>query len=351
MQPSPENAGPPTGILRAAVVVVLVLTLAAVGLLVMAAMADAGRPNQVGPVPPLFVPAVATLLAGVALAAVIEGLARVVGRPAARPADGAGPGLALAAAELREAAIALQPVPTPTPVEATTAPAVADVVEPVATAADPYLAHFERMVHLLEEIKELTVLDEAGRQARGQQAKERRKHGRLEEADLLIHRQAWEQADALLTLLESLHPGDDHVLTRRSELEDARLAHRDAEWQQLVRHAEDLMALNRYDEAATAVAGFRESYPAHGDAAGLAAMVGSERSAHAEAGVTGAVRRDQDGRRRPPVANGVGRVPAVPGQVPGARQGRADPPASAGRAAERRDRGAARAGGADQGTG
>ena len=284
---------PGTAVLRGAVVVVLVLTVVAAALLVLRGLDEMNRSDLSGRVPPLFAPAVLTVLGGVASAAVVEGLARVAGRPAAA----ADPGLAGAVEQLRAAAVSMASPPAPPPAVAQPSAAEPEAAEPAFEsvvadepavadpAVDPYLPQFERMVQLLDEIRELTVLDEAGRAARGQAAKDRRKAGRLDEADLLAHRHEWAQADALLTLLESLHPGDAEVLARRTEVDDARSAHREAEWAQLVRHAEDLMALSRYDEAAAAVAAFRASYPNHDDAAGLAAQVAGDRDAHVEAGV------------------------------------------------------------------
>jgi outer membrane protein assembly factor BamD (BamD/ComL family) len=306
MPSSHPSGGSPTTALRAAAVAVLVLTAVAAGLQVAAALPAMSRPDRVGPAPSLFAPAVLTVLAGVGLAAVVEGVALLAGRPvvaggttAVAVAD-ANPGLdrlVAAVDELRSvmadgrAALAEEPLTQPVPhvADGHPTPRVAEpAADPHAEAqpADPYLAHFERMVQLLEEMKELSLLDEAGRQARGQMVKDRKKTARLEEADLLIHRQSWTEADALLTLMESLHPGDGDVLTRRTELDDARSAHLQAEWGQLVRHVEDLMALSRYDEAAAAVEAFRTSYPTHTDAAALADQVTADRDAHLEAGVT-----------------------------------------------------------------
>ncbi len=294
--PTPPTGPASTTALRAAVVVVLFLTLAAAGLLAMDGMARMNRADMAGPVPPLFAPAVVTLMAGIALAAVVEGLARVAGRPAGEPGgggdhDAAAPAvnrLAAAVAELRAALPGLladlrPPARSPfadAPIHAEDDPAATEA--PV----DPSVVKLGRVVQLLEELKELALLDDTTRQARGHMAKERRKSSRLEEAALLIHRREWEQADALLTLVESLFPGDPEVLARRNELDDARGMARDAEWQQLARHVEDLMALSRYDEAAAAVGGFRSSHPNHADAAALAAGVASDRDAYTERTVT-----------------------------------------------------------------
>ena len=299
---TPGSDRPPTALLRVAVVFVLMLTAAAVTLQVAGVLAGVDRGGPV-PLPPLA-PAVITLMAGVALAAVVEGVARVVGGRATSAAAGpiawspdlaTGPALdrlAVAMAELRSSlpdaiADAVRPtVPVDPPAELTDADVPFDPDGPPPPRADAAVSHLERVVHLLEELKELALLDEGQRQARGQMTKERRKATRVEEATLLLQRHEWEQADALLTLLESLYPGDAEVLAVRNELDDARSAHRDADWAQLVRQVEDSSALHRYDEAAAAVSAFRDTYPAHADAAGLAAQVASDREQHADRAAT-----------------------------------------------------------------
>jgi outer membrane protein assembly factor BamD (BamD/ComL family) len=425
-------------LLRAASVVVLVLTLAAAGLLSMGAMVAMNRADLSGPVPTLFAPAVITMMVGVALAATVEGIARVVGRRAPEPApivDDVTPAvdrLAAAVGELRRSLpmmlADLRPPPTPsTPVGAD--PLFADdgpllhahvsydvgtrvqpVPQPVADsepatelvrAGPPAFASMpepelvspildvtpsplpppplpEPVAPLLntapirivlppepdvsdQEIvpsepestnepsfeleplphfhptpdyevspavpqaatpepefdlqplteshataeAELTVAespvaqpepalaamgestveppaDEGLRLVRDQAAKDRRKLERVSEAAGLIQRNEWEQADALLTLLESLHPGDPDVLAQRNLLDDVRVAAREAEWGQVFRRVEDLLALSRYDEAAVAVSAFRKSHPTHVDAAGMGAQIAADRDAYVE---------------------------------------------------------------------
>ena len=289
----PPARPPSTPLLRLAVVLVLLLAIASAAALVGAALPAVGRADPLGRRVEAFVPAAVVLAGGIAAAAVVGGLARVVRRPpAAAPIvvpSGPNPAaaeLAAAVRELRSAVADLrQPPAPPAPPELTPGPA--PVPEPEPAAVDPYLPHVERVILLLEEIRELTSIDDAARQARAQAARDRRRTSRLDEADLLVHRQSWEEADALLTLLESLHPGDPDVLARRVELDDARQAHRLAEWAQLTRQVEDHLALHRFDEAAAAVAVFRERFPAQdGDAAGLATMVAAEHETFVESGVS-----------------------------------------------------------------
>lgn len=278
--PQPQSPGVPP-VFRAAAVGVAFLSVLTAGLLAMGAAAAANGIGQTTPTPALYAPVVAAVAVGVALAAAVEGVGRLVAaaggrRPAAGPAVDLDPLLATVA-EVRDAVLTL---PVPAPVAEAAAPAV----EPGESTVDQHLA---KMVRLLEEMKELSMLDEGQRQARRHQAMDRRKASRLDEADRLTHHHQYEEADALLTLLESLHPGDADVLAARTTLDDARGAARAAAWEQLSRHVEDLMALSRYDDAAEAVNGFIDAHPGHAPCRALAGRVAQERDAYVDRAVAG----------------------------------------------------------------
>ena len=273
----PRPAGVPA-LFRAAAGGVLFLSALAALLLSIGASAAAGIVGQTTPAPALYAPVVAVLTVGVALAAVIEGVGRLVAASGAAvaatpPVTVDTASLTAAVAELREAVAGLAVPPT-----------VPAFPPPVESTAD---RHLEKLVVLVEELKELSMLDDGQRQARRQLAMGRRKMSRLDEAARLTHHHQYEEADALLTLLESLHPGDAEVLAARTQLDDRRATARAAEWEQLSRHAEDLMALSRYDEAAEAVAAFVDANPAYANGRALAARVMQERDAYVERAVAG----------------------------------------------------------------
>ena len=142
--------------------------------------------------------------------------------------------------------------------------------------------HLERMVKLLEEMKEVSMLDETQRQARRQTSMVRRKSARLEEVARLINRQDWPQADALLHLLESLHAGDPDVLAVRNQLDDARIATQADEWERVVRQVEDFLALSKYSQAISVLMQFLERYPTHTDGQHLALRVKHEQQIYTE---------------------------------------------------------------------
>ena len=227
----------PTFLPRLAAVCVLLLGIAAAaaeGFSAYAGWQSAGSPSLKDPASYVrFAPAAETLAVTVALAAALLGLARlgraiVGGRESADAADRS---LEIAAAlgELsdvvaslrrstdqatsRAEAVALEPPPIP--LEASDDPA------PLNPALERTL---ERVVRLLDEIKDVSMLDESERTARRLLAADRKKTLRLDEAR--DRRLAGDdaQADALLHLLESLHPGDPDVLAERNALDDARRA-------------------------------------------------------------------------------------------------------------------------------
>jgi TolA-binding protein len=245
-------------------------------------------PAQSVPTPALFIGPLLTLAAGVAFAGLLEGIARLL----SQPAGVAGPApvvnterLTAAVLQLQgslpplfdELRLTLQP-PTPAPDPALAAPAAAGEM-----TTDGYL---DRMVKLLEEMKDLSMLDDAQRQQRRKQVMDRRKLSRLEDAGRLIHHQEWAQADALLHLLESLHPGDPEVLARRNELDDARTMVQSVEWDKLGGQVEDLMALSNYEEAVHITSHFLDQFPGHPDCQALLQRVQRERSTYLEGHAT-----------------------------------------------------------------
>jgi hypothetical protein len=271
---------------RIAAVIVVFLTLTTCGLQAMGVIAAAQHPEIAGPAPSAWAVVVATGAGGLAAAVVLECFARlgmVLRRDqtiAAAPVADSSNGEIIDALARLETAL-------PTALAESIA-AVLPTAVPVDTAVSSGTVdeHLANVVRLLEEIKEVSMLDEAQRQARRQQQANRRKSSRLEEADRLITDRNWEQADALLTLLESLHPGDAEVLGRRNALDDTRGAQLAADWQQLARQVEDQMALGRFKEAADLVELFRQAYPNHAPGIDLADRVFRESEVYIERAVT-----------------------------------------------------------------
>jgi len=230
------------------------------------------------PVIVYYTPVVITLVAGVALATLLEGISRLsqLQHSPSETASSSNIRLFSALADLQTAITSLgaqlQSAVQPAPIQAA----------PVAQSPALEL-HMERMVKLLEEMKEVSMLDEAQRQTRRKQTMLRRKATRLEEAARHINRQNWEEADALLHLLESLHPGEPDVLACRNQLNDARIASQADQWDQLQRSVDELLSLSKYEEALLATTAFLDRFPSHPDCQQLAMRIRHDTLAHAEA--------------------------------------------------------------------
>lgn len=315
MANNPPQAVPSTLLFRSVAIMVLFLTVTICGLQVLralSAMNQAVAPpmdtaataaqsgNALPPVMVYFTMPLITLTVGAALSTMLEGISRLI---QLRQPDGESNALATfrlmtALDQLQAAlpgiianatALRVDPVPEPPLVEMTSVPAATSAstsasAATVNAAASPAVeAHLERMVKLLEEMREVSMLDENQRQTRRKQLGDRRKSTRLEEAARLINRQQWEEADALLHLLESLHPGDGDVHACRAQFNDARIASQADEWEQVKQKVEAMLALSKYDEALSTTGAFLDRFPTHLDAQQLAVRIRQDANAYTEA--------------------------------------------------------------------
>jgi outer membrane protein assembly factor BamD (BamD/ComL family) len=272
-----SSASAALSIFRIVAVMVLFLTITASGLQVLGAInvMDHPDPNAPVAVPTLFIPPLLTLIAGVALSTLLEGIARLV---AAQPSQT--PDHTASTVKLMMTLSDLQnslPGQIGKAIQQSVAQIQPPTVAPAEASVGPDLQqHLERMVTLLEEMKELSMLDETQRKTRRNQIALRRKNARLEEAANLIQQNNWAQADALLHLLESLHPGDPEVLAARNLLDDSRIISQSNEWEMLAAKVSDLLALSNYTAAIESVNAFLERYPAHLECQELARRIGQE---------------------------------------------------------------------------
>jgi outer membrane protein assembly factor BamD (BamD/ComL family) len=252
------------------------ITLIASGLLLLGAL---NHGDTSTPIPALYAPPILTMIGGIALATLLEGIARVILAVAAphestdiTPAISR---LLLAVNDLKTSLPAMLSAAAPAP-EAPQPPghhtADGSTVE----------RHLQQMVKLLEEMKDMSMLDENQRQARRKQQLGRRKVSRLDEAARLINNQQWQQADALLHLMESLYPGDPDVQTLRDQLDNSRTSLQTQEWDGLKNQVHDLLALSKYAEALSMVTQFLERFPTHTPAQQLALRVKQEQAAYTE---------------------------------------------------------------------
>jgi outer membrane protein assembly factor BamD (BamD/ComL family) len=256
-----DHSPPSTLLFRGVAIGILFLAITLCGFQVLGTLGALSQVETLSK-PALFVPATLTLVGGIALATLLEGVARLL--LAQKPL---GDGTSSANIRLLTAIGDLQAALPGMIAQVQTVPPPQLAADPVAAALPPSIEmHLGHMVKLLEEMKEVSMLDESQRQNRRKQVLDRRKTGRLEEAARMINHQNWEEADALLHLLESLHPGDGDVQACRNQLNDARIASQADEWEQLRRYTEQVLAGSKYDEALAATAKFLDRFPTHPDA-------------------------------------------------------------------------------------
>jgi outer membrane protein assembly factor BamD (BamD/ComL family) len=278
-----DQSPPATLLFRGVAIFILFLAITLCGFQVLAALSELGQQSDNLSKPALFVPAVLTLVGGIAFSTVLEGMARliVVQQPGRNNSSAMTIRLLTAISDLQAAlpGMLAQAQSSPAATEAVIDPALSadtaliDDNTPISAITDPahpavpasIETHLQHMIKLLEEMKEVSMLDESQRQNRRKQVLGRRKGSRLEEAARMINHQKWEEADALLHLLESLHPGDSDVQASRNQFNDARIASQADEWDQLRRNVDELLAGSKYEEALLATTGFLDRFPTHPD--------------------------------------------------------------------------------------
>ncbi len=278
----PHSSTPASALLvHLAAGVVLSVTLVLCGLHALLAINAMDHPETAGSVPAMLIAPLTIFAVGIALAGILEGLAKLINRPESETVPSVNndrltavvmqmnsnlPGLF---EELRQSIA--QPIPASEMIEVP-----ANESSPASSSTTD--AHLEQMIKLLEEMKDLSMLDDTQRQQRRKQVMDRRKLSRLEEVARLAHHREWAQADSLLHLLESLHPGDADVLARRNELDDARVEIQTAEWEKLAEQVQDLLALSDYDQAIVVTTAFLDQFPGHSDCLALQQRVRREQA-------------------------------------------------------------------------
>jgi hypothetical protein len=243
-------------------------------------------PEKIGPLPSAVAVVVLTFAAGLATATILECLARLgAGIKTDQPAAGATDPVIERSLESINDSLARLEVVLPAAIADSL---VAVLPAPIETGGSSTVVeeHLAAMIKLLEEMKEVSMLDEGQRQARRQQIVTRRKASRLDEVDKLIADRAWQEADALLHLLDSLTPGDAEVLARRTRMDESRNAQLASDWEQLSRQVEDQMALGRFNDALAQCDTFRQNYPAHQPGIDLTDRVRREAEVYIDRAVT-----------------------------------------------------------------
>lgn len=121
----------------------------------------------------------------------------------------------------------------------------------------------ERVVALLEEIREVTLMNDAQRQARLQQLQDDRKSRTLDQIYYCFREGHWARAEHLLAELEKDFSGDGMIVRARGELMRTRAAAEAQTWEHTRDRVQDLMSVGSWDKAMADASAFVENFPTH----------------------------------------------------------------------------------------
>jgi outer membrane protein assembly factor BamD (BamD/ComL family) len=121
----------------------------------------------------------------------------------------------------------------------------------------------ERMLELLEEIREVTLMNDEQRQARLKLLQDNRKATTLDQIYQCFREGHWAAAERLLTSLEQQFPGDGMVVRTHAELTRLRAAAEGETWEQTRDRVNDLIAVGSWDKAMADASAFVENFPTH----------------------------------------------------------------------------------------
>ena len=156
-------------------------------------------------------------------------------------------------ATVGESSVGAPPVPCGTPKP----PAAPAQTTPL---ADPALN--ERVLALLEEIREVSLMNDEQRQVRLQQHLETRRRTSLDQAYLCFRAGRWAQADQLLSNLETHFAGDAAVKQARGEFHRLHAAAETEAFLQTEQRVRDLAQVNSWDRAIATANEFVNNFPA-----------------------------------------------------------------------------------------
>ena len=123
----------------------------------------------------------------------------------------------------------------------------------------------ERLVALLEEIREVTLMNDEQRQARLKQLQDARKSQALEQVYDYFAEGRWARAEELLSSLDHQFPGEGSIVRARGELMRLRTAAEAETWERTRERVQDLMSVNSWDKAIATAGEFVENFPTHAE--------------------------------------------------------------------------------------
>jgi outer membrane protein assembly factor BamD (BamD/ComL family) len=154
---------------------------------------------------------------------------------------------------------------------------------PVRDTGSPEIAESMRLVlGMLEEIRELALLNDAQRQQRLAGSQKQRRDQLLTEIKRLLASERWGAADKMLTLFDDEFPRDPETSSLKAHIADARRHAEQKSLAELQKRVEDLVAVASWERAYAETAVFVENFPANRQGKDLLARVVRERDVHLE---------------------------------------------------------------------
>lgn len=148
--------------------------------------------------------------------------------------------------------------------------------EPTPVAA-PTEDHWPRVIELLDEIRELSMMSDSQRKARFLHHSQRRKTLLLRQAVNHVGAGHFADAERILEQCAAAYSNDEDVQRVRQQLTDARSNAAATAVDNVRAQVEDLMALSRWDEAMSIADRLSADYPASDDAQALRDRIARER--------------------------------------------------------------------------
>jgi hypothetical protein len=158
-------------------------------------------------------------------------------------------------------------------------PPAVPYADPDAPPPPPAMAHHDldqRVLALLEEVREVTLMNDEQRQVRLKQLQDNRKSVTTDQVYDHFREGHWARAEQLIASLEQQFPGDGMIVRTRGELMRLRTAAEGETWERARDRVTDLISVGSWDKAMSAAAEFVENFPAHAEGRHLLTRVRRE---------------------------------------------------------------------------
>ena len=176
------------------------------------------------------------------------------------------------------------PLPMPVPEPESPTAGTAETSSPSAPPASPgEPAMNDRIIALLEEIREAALMGDDERRAELQRLRDNRRRAGIDQASALVRSGQWAKADQLLTDLDGQFPDDALVRQAREEFQRLRVAAEPDTLFQTEPRVRELVQANAWDRAIAMANEFVANFPASEDGRRLLTNVYREHDAYLDA--------------------------------------------------------------------